>query len=546
MNLFAQIAVTATLGSVALVGYAQTGDVFSPQQRNLWLQKAAAAMSVMQETVKYPVRKVAIVSDTAAYQGWKAVEAGAAAAFFDTSLKTQSGTVLDFGEHLTGYFSCTFALTTTSVSDAPVRLKLTFAETPAELAIPFDPYPGGLSRAWLQDETVTVDYIPSSFSLSRRVSFRYLKIEVLGSSSFDFRISEMNIRAQTSAVGEPEPLPAATPPLIKDIDRIGVATLRECMQTVYEDGPKRDRRLWLGDLYLEALANACSFKNHTLTKRCLYLLAAVAAPDGLLHACAFDIPDIHPQTGTQILDYALLFNTALLDYLKNTGDRETALDLWPVALQQTEVAKTFIGDTFMYNGKPIWIFFDWRSGFDTKAAIQGCFVKTFKDACELAQLLGRQKDVATLPAFTAKLAGAARKNMFDAKRGVFVSGPDRQISYLSQAWMTLGGVLSKKEAQKALKTVLSMPEAVYPGTPYGTHFFIEALIACGLHTEAREYLLQYWGGMVHKGADTFWEVYDPDNDLLSPYNFAPINSYCHAWACTPVYFIRNYPEIFAK
>ncbi len=33
--------------------------------------------------------------------------------------------------------------------DAPLRLKLTFGEVPAELATPFDPYPGSLSRAWL-------------------------------------------------------------------------------------------------------------------------------------------------------------------------------------------------------------------------------------------------------------------------------------------------------------------------------------------------------------------------------------------------------------
>ena len=49
-----------------------------------------------------------------------------------------------------------------------------------------------------------------------------------------------------------------------------------------------------------------------------------------------------------------------------------------------------------------------------------------------------------------------------------------------------------------------------------------------------------------KGADTFWEVYDPNDDFRSPYNFFPINSYCHAWSCTPVYFINKYPEIFQK
>ena len=34
--------------------------------------------------------------------------------------------------------------------------------------------------------------------------------------------------------------------------------------------------------------------------------------------------------------------------------------------------------------------------------------------------------------------------------------------------------------------------------------------------------------MVAKGADTFWEVYVPGNDRLSPYDNHLINSYCHA------------------
>ena len=102
------------------------------------------------------------------------------------------------------------------------------------------------------------------------------------------------------------------------------------MQTVYEDGPKRDRRLWIGDLYLEALANAGRIKNHDLTKRCLYLLAALANDEGLLHATVLETPTPHPQNGTHCLDYSLLYNVALLEYLKETGDKEVALDLWPV------------------------------------------------------------------------------------------------------------------------------------------------------------------------------------------------------------------------
>jgi alpha-L-rhamnosidase len=32
--------------------------------------------------------------------------------------------------------------------------------------------------------------------------------------------------------------------MLRRIDTVSLRTLRNCMQTVYEDGPRRDRRLW--------------------------------------------------------------------------------------------------------------------------------------------------------------------------------------------------------------------------------------------------------------------------------------------------------------
>ena len=99
--------------------------------------------------------------------------------------------------------------------------------------------------------------------IARRMAFRYVKIELLGvSASFQFNFSGMQVKAVSSASGMPMPLADETPDIIKRINTVGLATLSECMQTVYEDGPKRDLRLWIGDLYLEALANSYSFKNH--------------------------------------------------------------------------------------------------------------------------------------------------------------------------------------------------------------------------------------------------------------------------------------------
>ena len=91
---------------------------------------------------------------------------------------------------------------------------------------------------------------------------------------------------------------------------------------------QRDQRLWLGDLYLEALANNYSFKQYNLTKRCLYLLAGLSEHNGKLNATVFETQEPKPQAKQHLYDYSFLFGVTLKDYLQETGDRETAEDLY--------------------------------------------------------------------------------------------------------------------------------------------------------------------------------------------------------------------------
>jgi hypothetical protein len=226
-----------------------------------------------------------------------------------------------------------------------------------DTVVPVDPYKGWLSRAWLQDEVINVDVLPAVIELPRRYVFRYAKIDVVATSAnYAVRISDVKAMAVTSATGTVAPLPASTPEPLRRIDEVSIHTLRECMQTVFEDGPKRDRRLWIGDLRLQALTNYVTFRNFDLVKRCLFLFAGLPRENGLV--------------------------------------------------------------------------------------------------------------------------------------------------------------------------------ALY-------HHVADAMLQCGLKTEALELIRGYWGGMVAAGADTFWEVYDPKSPLLSPYGNVLTNSYCHAWSCTPAYLLRK-------
>lgn len=519
-------------------------DMFA-SQRTKWLEKAEACKPELKKTIYRPKAIVTPVESPDAYQGWTYTPSTLRLEnFYNMDFFQIREVTFDFGKHLTGY--CTIHMKSIGVMHGPIRLKLTFCEVPGEMNTPYDPWPTGMSRAWMQDETITIDQIDCDIPIARRVSGRYLKIELLGSAAFGFAIDDVRFEAVSSAGESKKALPESCSQRIKDIERVGLATLHECMQTVYEDGPKRDRRLWIGDMYLESLANKHSFQNYDLTKRCLYLFAGLCKDNGILEANLFEIPTPHPQE-CYLPPYNLLYIATLLEYYRDTKDCETAEDLWPIAKVQIEDVLLSL-DKYIYNFniRPAWIFFDWREGLDVEACMQACTICALDDAYELACSLRKENEVKDYPALAKKMREAAHRTMYDRKAGMIRSGQQGQLSVLSQAWMVRAGVLSKKEGQLAMRNALSDPAVVRCGTPYATHFLIDALLRCGLQKEARDYLENYWGGMVDRGADTFFEAYDPENDKISPYGFFPVNSYCHAWSYTPIYFIYEYPEIFQK
>lgn len=539
-----------TILATALTIGAMAQDVYQAD-RARWMQIANDTKPELHYTTVTPEAVVVAVKDDKAFQGWRYEKTDDSLPdLFQKNFKDVQEVTLDFGRHLVGYFRF-HTRTLNRCQDAPVRVKFFFGELPAEMNTPLDPWTGSLSRAWMQDEVVTVTQTDEWIEIPRRLAFRYLRMELMAASrDFDFAIDSVEFRAQSSAGDVATSLSASCPEQVRRIHDVGVETLRECMQTVYEDGPKRDRRLWIGDMYLESLANRHSFRNFQMTKHCLYLFAALAADDGILISNCFEEPEPHPQVGSYCLTYCLLWNSTLLEYLKDTGDRETALDLWQVAKRQADDAISYVEDSGIFNqhkrGGYVWLFFDWRDGLDVNTPMQGATIFALQQTYELAQMLGKTSEVKHYPALISKMQKAARKHLYDKKMGVMLSGPDSQVSILAQTWAIKSGILSQKEGAKAISTALANPQCLMPGTPYATHYLIDAMILCGMKNQARDYLVDYWGGMVSKGADTFWEAYDPADDHISPYGFSPVNSACHAWSCTPVFFIHAYPEVFQK
>jgi len=509
------------------------------KRRSSWLEKAEKATPKLFRTVKKPISLIKVEKDAARFQGWKTVESGKVETVYNQPLLPGDSFMLDFGEHFTGQFIFSVRRFNAPV-DAPVRLAFIFGEVPAELAEPFDPYPGGLTRAWLQDEVVNIDDVPQTIKLPRRYAFRYVKVTVISCSRHGkFGFSDIQAEAITSA-DEKNLLPF-TPRNAdeKALDDVSCRTLRDCMQTVFEDGPKRDRRLWLGDLRLQALANYSTYRNFDLVKRSLYILAGTATEKGLVGTCSFERPE--PARGdNSILDYTALFAPTVLEYLEASGDRSTAKDLWPLVLKQLDFTLEAVNSEGLFiPPKGWWLFIDWHKSLDKQASEHAIVLFGLKATLKLAEKIGKEKEVTFISEIIPKMEAAARKNLWDESLGMFISGPKREVSWASQAWMVIAGVPSPEQAKRSMAGMLAYKDAEKPVTPYMYHYVVEALLKAGLREEASRLMQSCWGGMVKKGADTFWEVYIPENDFASPYKSHLMNSYCHAWSCTPTYTLRK-------
>jgi hypothetical protein len=455
-------------------------------------------------------------------------------------LKKNDSICLDFGDHYVGYVTLKLD-STGSPQDAPAFLRLKFAEIANEILDDSSTYQGWISKGWIQEEFIHIDALPCKLKLPRRYAFRYLEVYAIDTSKkFQVVVEDAELKAVSAvSMDDVKPLAGLADDL-QEIDRVSLKTLQDCMQNVFEDGPKRDRRLWLGDLRLQAKTNYATYRNFDLVKRCMYLFAGLTRDDGEMGACLFTEPK--PQVDDTFLwDYSLFFVSVLYDYYEETKDIEIVKELWQSAYCQIELS---LKD--MKNGVPyteqnnMLVFIDWTKGLDRQAAAHGVWIYCLRQGKTLAELVGDTKAAKEIEKLLADAIQKATDFFWDEGQGLFVSGSSRQVSWQSQAWMVLADVFDKEKSRKLMLHLIEMNPEIRPSTPYGYHHVIEALLHVGEKEKALEMMRTYWGGMINLGADTFWEAFDPEHPNASPYGNAQVNSFCHAWSCTPAWLLREY------
>ena len=453
-------------------------------------------------------------------------------------LEQGSSVVIDLKNHYVGYFSFRMQWAEVYI-DAPVRLAVRFCETKRELDDDFSAYKGSLCGSWLQEEIINIDF-PGDYRMPRRYAARFIKIRVLASPQ-KLVLCDFKYRAVTSADVNRVKRCQTEDRELKEIDAVSINTLKNCMQRVFEDGPKRDRRLWIGDLRLEALTNSVTFENMKLVRRCLYLFAAAEINEfGFIPSYIYENPEFAAGEGA-LIDYALLYVACVCGYYKHSGDLEVLQDLYPLMKQQMDAAHRLLDrDGIMTVAEAGGAFIDWCAGLYKTTALHGVYLYVLRLLSGVLAETGGSDTEIYLKRLESGREAAVRV-LYHPQERAFVNERDHfQYSVHAAVWMVLGGVLEGETARKSLREVLASEKSVKPFTPYMHHYVVEAMAELQMFDEAAAYIKNYWGGMIKLGADTFHEVYVPGDPDFSPYGDRMINSMCHAWSCTPSYFIRKY------
>ena len=124
----------------------------------------------------------------------------------------------------------------------------------------------------------------------------------------------------------------------------------------------------------------------------------------------------------------------------------------------------------------------------------------------------------------------------------FMSGK-RNVTRHANIFAVLFDFADEEQTKQICKNVLYNENIPQITTPYFKFFELDALGKLGDLDRIWKTLHDYWGGMLERGAVTFWELFDPAQEGRAQYGMYgdPFGkSLCHAWGASPIYLLGKY------
>ena len=388
-----------------------------------------------------------------------------------TKLSGHGYLLLDFGKEYSGGIR----ILAKKANGGTVRIR--FGESVGEACAELGGPQNATNDHSLRDFTVTLpSYSDMTFGCS---AFRFVRIDALDENAL-ITLKSVVIACDTDtrpALGSF----VCDDPLVNEIWSTAAYTLRLCLQNGYFwDGVKRDRLVWIGDLYPELRAGQCLFGK---------LPENLSSLDFAMEETPL------PGWVSGMPAYSLWWLINLCDDHAFHGDAEQLrpyLSYIKPLLGQIGQHITEEGDTAYPSNFIDWPTFYKKGGDETKrhdvlCGMRALSVITLKKVKALLSALG--EDTALCEELLARLA-----------RKTHTVSRYKQIAALD-VWAG---------ARTAHNEQLLLAGGAHGLSTFMSYPILSAVCAFGHYDTALSMMKEYYGGMLSVGATTFWEDFDLD------------------------------------
>lgn len=346
-------------------------------------------------------------------------------------------------------------------------------------------------------------------------------------------------------------------PLLNRIWETGVRTQQLCMHDAYVDCPWREQAQWWGDARVQWRVNWAVFGDAALFRRGLRQIAQSQIDNGLTYG-VFPC-EMH---GLILPDYTLVWVCSLWDYYLYTGDEAPVREHFDAvvrAMNWFEPQARRRGGLLGHPGGGLWLFLDWSPLYrgDASATFTFQYLEALRTAARLAALVGRRAEQRRWLALARQVERAILRAFWDATGKRFFEGydfakrlPVPQVGQHANALAILNDVQPRWHPQIADRIAWILrhhnrlltdntghyyhARARHPvASPFFYAYVLEAMLKAGRGGEALAGIRRLWGGMLDRGATTWFETWNHHPESYGE------SSACHAWSASPTYHLSE-------
>ena len=342
---------------------------------------------------------------------------------------------------------------------------------------------------------------------------------------------------------------------INEIIDVSKHTLRMNTSYHYEDCPWREQALWIFDMRAMAPINYYYYGDYELVAKNLRQCFAIQNEDGSVNSTG------PKRNKCYHIDFCMHLICTLKEYYEYSGDQSLLHELLPYVEKLAAFIDLYKDSDYLVdsqrNDAKCAPFLDWSDKIDKlgkTVILNAVYSRYLNDIAVIYDICG--KNSSSLKEAKELNKKSLNNLLYDSKTGLyrdtyFDGKLSERTTFQGNIAAIYGGYIDGDKLESLLNKLSDTDKFPPPFAPAYYFIVFEALAAVGRYDLILEHVYRYWGGMLDRGAVTWWEVFDPDTpEWVYPHPFlgnvptyemtwVPISS-CHGWSGVCGYAIPKY------